>query len=160
MEPLDRWEQRQRTRRQPSTRSRRWAARPRSARPNTSGVSPRARELAAKNAARMAAANTGQVNADHRLRQIIAAILVAPLASRMSVCIIGAALEPDEPRAEARNRTGQLVSVSRSECLSFARQWQRETTQIKRMEHAAHYNLRCGCPETYGTMARLLGIDR
>ncbi|MDE2867534.1 MAG: hypothetical protein OXR64_09870 [Chloroflexota bacterium] len=113
----------------------------------------------ARAAAQVAAANARDSAWNDRVRQIVAACIVLPVVAALTVCTVTAVLDP-EPRAEAINRAGRLVSVSRSECASLARQWQRETDRVKRLEHATFYNLRSGCPETHGTMAQVLGVSR
>ena len=69
-DPLDRWEQRQQASRSSSSR-----------------MSPRAQQLAAKNATRAAATNAGQ-RSRMPLRKIAAVVLAIPIAIAFTVCVV------------------------------------------------------------------------
>jgi len=123
-------------------------------------MSPRARQLATKNAGRVAAANADRRDNATFARQMIVGLIAVSLSAWMAVCIVGAMTGPARRQTTTRNAVGQQVSISRSSCLALARQWQRETDRVKRLDHATFYNQRRGCPEAHGTKAQLPGLDR
>ena len=145
MDSLDRWEQRQKTRSD-----------------QNSGMSARARELRAKNAPRVAAANAAHARERPKIPLWMAGVLAIPVGAVVAFCIAtgGDGGSRPEPTVRVHNSYMEAKDVTRTECNNIIRAFSSADDQSLRTRLGVIYNKESGCAQAFGSMAQVQGVSR